>query len=166
MRRILAAVSKAVTETNRLAVVIAQVVLFGLAVITAYGVIARYVFARPSIHVFEISVYLLLIVTWLSVGWCMTVDRHVSMQALNNVMSPRWKRVASAVSLLSVLVFCSVLIWVGTNQVISSYARGYRSATLLAFPLWVVYGLVPLGAGLLALSTIQRLFGLARTDDR
>lgn len=166
MSRILGAVSAMVTQANRLGIVVAQIVLLGLALITTYGVLARYVFGRPSVHVFEISIYLLLIVTWLSIGWCMSEDRHVSMQALSSVMSSGWKRVARIVSMLSVLVFCGVIIWAGINQVISSYVRGYRSATLLAFPLWIVYALVPLGAGLLALSTIQRLFAPLPTDDR
>ncbi|RUM95149.1 TRAP transporter small permease [Pseudaminobacter arsenicus] len=166
MSRILGTASRMVTQANRLGMVVAQIVLLSLAVVTTYGVVARYVFGRPSVHVFEISIYLLLIITWLSIGWCMTADRHVSMQALSSVMSTRWKRTAKIISMLSVMVFCGVIIWAGSNQVISSYVRGYRSATLLAFPLWIVYALVPIGAALLILSTVQRLFTSPSTDDQ
>lgn len=142
---------------NRAAVTIAEAALVLLMGITVYAVIARYFFRSPSIYATEVSTYLLLVVAWCSVGWTHHVKRHVSMEALNETLKPRWRSFADGVSQLTILIFCSVLIWSGSKIVLTAIARNYRSGSLLKFPLWVAYVMIPLGAVLLALIALARL---------
>jgi C4-dicarboxylate transporter, DctQ subunit len=142
---------------NRIALTVSEIALLILMLITAYAVIARYVFHNPSIFAVEISTYLLLIVSWGAVGWVHRVNRHVSMEALNVRLTGFWKKVADVISELTILIFCSVLVWAGTNVVSTAIERNYRSASLLRFPLWIAYAAIPIGGVLLGLIALRRL---------
>lgn len=145
---------------NRAGITLSELALLSLMVLTVYSVIARYVFRSPSVHALEISVYLLLIVAWGSIGWILREERHVRMDALY-VYLPRGARAAAdLVSVLSILIFSGVLIWAGSVNVMSALDRGYRSSSLLAFPMWIPYLLIPIGACLLALIAICKLYDI------
>ena len=64
------------------------------------------------------------------------------------------KKAADFVSKLAILVFCGVIIWAGSVNVITALERGYRSSSLLGFPMWVPYILIPVGGVLLLMATI------------
>ncbi|NYT37635.1 TRAP transporter small permease [Allopusillimonas soli] len=158
MRFLLNLIDCTSVAVNRVAVLISEIALFALMMITSYAVIARYVFLSPSIYAVEVSTYVLLGVSWMAIGWVHHVDRHVSMEALNLRFKGRWKRLAQAVSEVTILIFCSVLVWAGINIVLTSIERHYRSASLLKFPLWIPYTLIPIGGLLLGLVALRRLF--------
>src|SRR5690606_12693831 len=136
---------------NRCALFIAELALLLIMLLTGYAVIARYVFESPSVHSIELSVYLLLVSTWGAMGWTHHVCRYVSMEALNVRLRGRMQRVSQLVSELTVLVFCVVLVGAGSVAVWNSLSHNYRSTSLLEFPLWIPYALIPVGALLLGL---------------
>ena len=72
--------------------------------------------------------------------------------------SPRGQRLATCISQLCILFFCLVLLWAGISVVETALARNYRSASMLRFPLWIAYGMIPLGGTLLGLATLRQLF--------
>lgn len=137
---------------------LARLALVGLLVLTLYAVISRYVFNNASIHALELSTYLLSVIAWLSLAWILREDRHVRMDALRDSLSPMLRRIANVISLSAIVSFSAVLAWAGATSVLTALERGYRTSSLLAFPLWVVYLLVPIGAGLLALMALRILF--------
>ncbi|AWP80273.1 TRAP transporter small permease [Bordetella bronchiseptica] len=143
--------------TNRAAVFIAQAALLLMMLLTVYSVIARYVLQRPSVHAVEISIYLLLLVTWLSVGWTHLLERHVSMEMLSIRVRGRGKRLLNVFRELVVLVFCGFLLHAGVQIAATALARNYRSTSLLAFPMWIAYGLIAVGALLLAIAAACKL---------
>jgi TRAP-type C4-dicarboxylate transport system permease small subunit len=149
---------------NRVAVVISEVALAALMLLTVYAVVARYVFNSPSVYAVEVGTYLLLVVAWAVVGWVHHVDRHVSMEALNTRLTGTWKKVASLASEFTILVFCAVLIWSGSNVVLTAIERGYRSASLLKFPLWPLYSLIVLGGLLLGAVALCRFLRIVVAD--
>lgn len=142
---------------NRVGVALAELALLLLMLVTTYAVVGRYVFSSPSIHAMEVSVYLLLISTWGAVGWIHKVDRHVSMEAVTVKLTGGWKRASNLISQISVLIFCTMLIWAGTIVAMESYEKNYRSPSLLEFPLWMPYAAIPVGGILLGLIALARL---------
>ncbi|HWL28465.1 MAG TPA: TRAP transporter small permease [Burkholderiaceae bacterium] len=149
---------------NRVAVVISEIALAALMLLTVYAVVARYVFHSPSVYAVEVSTYLLLVVAWAVVGWVHHVDRHVSMEALNTRLTGTWKKIADLASELTILIFCAVLIWSGSNVALTAIERGYRSASLLKFPLWPLYLLIVLGGLLLGAVALCRLVRVLTAD--
>lgn len=149
---------------NRVGIAAAELGLLALMLLTVYAVIARYVFKSPSVHAIELSAYLLLVVTWASLGWVHHEDRHVCMEALNTRMTSGWKKFSRIVSQVTVLLFCAVLVVAGVVAAWTNYAQDYRSTSLLEFPLWIPFALAPLGGLLLALIALGRLFGAPTAD--
>src|SRR5690606_20172605 len=140
---------------SRIGIVISEIALLALLVLTVYAVFSRYVLLRPSIHAFELSAYLLVVATWMAAGWVLTLDRHVSMEALSQRLSGRGRAISDIIAQATVLGFCLILVWVGTASVIGAFNHNYRSPSLLAFPLWAAYMLIPIGAGVLGLVALQ-----------
>lgn len=149
-------IRKASDLSNRASIVLAEAALLALMLLTTYAVVARYVFSSPSIHAMEISVYLLLVTAWCSIGWIHKVNRHVCMEALNVKLKGRWSRIANVISQLTVLIFCAILIGAGAVAAYTNFDKEYRSASLLEFPLWIPYVLIPIGGILLALVALER----------
>lgn len=135
-------------------VVIAEFALVGLMLLTVYAVITRYAFRSPSIHALEISQYLLLIISWMSIGWVLISGRHIRMEALYNVLPQVLKKAADLINAIAIITFCGVIIWAGSVNVITAAERGYRSSSLLSFPMWAPYTLIPIGGMLLLMATI------------
>lgn len=142
---------------NRVAVIIAEIALAALLVFVVYAVVARYVFNSPSAYAIEICVYLMLVSVWGAVGWVHKLDRHVAVDALRSRLGRVGQRVTRTIAHLSILSFCLLLVWAGTSVAETAYLRDYRSASLLRFPLWIAYGLIPAGALLLSLMAFKRL---------
>lgn len=136
---------------------LAKLALVSLLLLTLYAVVSRYVFNSASIHALELSTYLLSIIAWLSLAWILYEDRHVRMDALRDNLNPLLRRLANVISLSAIVSFATVLAWAGGTSVLTALERNYRTSSLLAFPLWIVYLLVPIGAILLALMALRIL---------
>lgn len=148
-------VSRVFLCVGKSGVVIAEIALVGLMLLTVYAVFTRYLFRSPSIHALEVSQYLLLVISWMSIGWVLIVGQHVRMEALYNVLPGFLKKVADVMSKLAVVIFCGVVIWAGSVNVMTAMDKGYRSSSLLSFPMWVPYTLIPVGGILLLMATIH-----------
>lgn len=142
---------------NNVAVVIAELSLFVIMLLTCYAVIARYVFRSPSIYATEVSVYLLLVGTWFSIGYIQRVNRHVRVEIFESLFPEGLKSVARWISALAILFFCVVLIWAGFLLAETAFIRNHRSTSVLRFPLWITYGLIPIGGILLGSMVIDKL---------
>lgn len=158
-------VGKWVDRLNECAVTLAQAALLILLAFTTYAVIARYFFRSPSIYATEVCVYLLLLSTWFSIGYIHRQDRHVRVDVFHVLFKPSWRRCANVISGLCIVLFCVVLVWAGYMVAETAYLRNYRSTSVLRFPLWITYGLIPIGGLLLGLTALQRLFGRDTPDD-
>ncbi len=157
MKTLLRSITRIGLATNRYAVIAAELALLLMMCLTVYSVIARYVFHRPSIHAVEVSIYLLLLMTWLSIGWTHLAGRHVSMEMLSTRLRGGAARVVEVFRQLIILLFCGVLIYSGFQVASTALTRNYRSTSLLSFPLWLAYGLIAVGALLLAIAVITKL---------
>ena len=143
--------------TNRAAVFIAQAALLLMMLLTVYSVIARYdapAAQRPR----RGDQYLPAAAGDLAVGGLdASVERHVSMEMLSIRVRGRGKRVLNVFRELVVLVFCGFLLHAGVQIAATALARNYRSTSLLAFPMWIAYGLIAVGALLLAIAAACKL---------
>lgn len=145
------------TRLNRAAILVSELSLVTLMLFTCYAVIARYFFKSPSIYATEVCVYLLLLGTWLSVGYVHQVDRHVRVEIFENMFLGKTKKIARIISALCIIIFCTVLVWAGYMVAETAYLRHYRSTSILQFPLWITYGFIPCGGALLGLVALNRL---------
>lgn len=97
MRDRLAAASAAV---NRVGAALAAVALSALALLITLGVVLRRVFGAPLVFTDEFSAYLLVVVTYLGLGYAMQHGDHIQVEIVVRRLRPRalrWLRVAWSV---------------------------------------------------------------------
>ncbi len=142
---------------NQFAIAISELSLVALMLCICYAVISRYFFKSPSMYATETCVYLLLLATWTSVGYIHQIDRHVRVEVFESLFNDKIKLVAKIISMTCIIAFCAVLVWAGYLVAETAYLRNYRSTSLMKFPLWITYTLIPCGGLLLGLTALNRL---------
>jgi len=157
MRKTLRAINLSVDTITRLAEILSEVGLAFLMIMVFREVVWRYVFKNPSIFSVELSEYLLVFITFMSAAWVLSEDRHVNMTVLVDRLPKKIRLYLDIVTSILVMVFCSVLIWKGCITVIMAYVGGYHSSSLVNFPLWISYSIIPLGTLILLLQYIIRI---------
>lgn len=135
-----------IRKLNLIYLRIAECALFLLMIVIFYAVVARYIFNAPSVHAVEVSAYLLAIMIWFAAGWAHIEHQHVSLEHFKDGKGGVMNVISTIVSEVSVTIFCITLLYAGTVSALTALERGYKSATLLAFPQWIVLALIPIGA--------------------
>ncbi|MDO6730872.1 TRAP transporter small permease [Marinovum sp. 2_MG-2023] len=137
---------------------LAQATLLMLMLIISYAVFARYVLQSPSVHAVEISSYLLALLIWSAVGWTHVEGGHVSLEHFTKRRDGVMKVLSVWATEISIMIVCVTLAFAGVKSTLNAIDKDYRSASLLEFPQWPLLLLIPLGATLLCLTSIGRLW--------
>jgi len=132
-----------------------------LAVVVIWGVVLTYVFKSSDIFSVEMSEYLLVFICFVSIPYILREGRHVRVDALVQLLSPksRW-RVELIASILA-MGFCALVVWKAAGVTLLNYQRGFRSASLVSLPLWIPYLIITLGFLILTLQYIVVIRELA-----
>lgn len=146
MKKIIQALASGIENVSWLSGVLTQVALLGLLLLVTHEVIVRYIFASPTIYSIEISEYLLVFVALMCAGWILREDRHIRMSAFLSLLSRKAQTYLNILTSILVLVFCTILVWKGGQNVYIAYTGNYHSSSLLNFPLWIPYSFVPVSA--------------------
>ena len=154
--------SRLINGLTWLAELLAEIGLVLLLLIVLHEVVVRYVFNAPTLYSVELSEYLLVLVVFLSIGWVLREDRHVAATFLVDRLPPRLRRGVKVLTSLMTMAFLGVLVWKGAKTAVTAFSGGYHSSSLLNFPMWIPYALIPLGALVMGLQYIVRILELLR----
>ncbi len=121
-------------------------------------VIARYLFALGSIWATETVIYAHASLFMLAAAWTLKAGGHVRVDVFYAEASPRAKAIIDLVgSLLLLLPFAAVLVWLGVPYAARSWAILERSQETSGLPLvFVLKTLIPLFAVLMALQGVAQ----------
>ena len=123
-----------------------------LAVLLIVNVIAR-TFFQSLYFADEISVFLVLIITFVGVSYGVRKARHIRMGAFLDAMPPKMEKIfIISISLISAVVL-GIMTWASWKYLLNALDRGHMSQAL-RIPKWIFYAIIPVGFGL---STIQYL---------
>jgi C4-dicarboxylate transporter DctQ subunit len=157
MGKILRIAASAIGRLSWFSEILAEIALMGLLLLVSHEVFVRYVLDRPTIFSVEISEYLLVFISFMSIGWVLREDRHVRMLALVNLLPKKAQLLLDIVTSMLAIVFCGVLTWKGGQTAIMAYVGDYHSSSLVNFPLWIAYSFIPFGACVLGLQFMVRI---------
>lgn len=134
----------------------------GLAILAATliiveQVVVRYVLRAPTIWQVEIAVYLLIAATFLGAPYGLKQNAHINIDILVTFLPERVRRRLDMATSFLALLFCLFLSWRGCVMWWEAFEGGWRSSSLLSFPLIYPYALLPLGMILTSLLYILRL---------
>ncbi|MEM8791671.1 MAG: TRAP transporter small permease [Pseudomonadota bacterium] len=151
-----------ITTISRIAGLFGACLMAATGAMLTYEVIARYFFVKPTIWAAELSQLCLIWGCLLAMAWVLSMRRHITVNAVTNLLPPAAQTVCVAVSLLVVIVFSGVAAVYGWEIFYDSFERGRTTGSLLNLPSWIAELSVPVGFALLAAQAVVELIGLRR----
>jgi TRAP-type C4-dicarboxylate transport system permease small subunit len=127
------------------------------ALVLTYSVVSRYFFHAPTDWQDEISVFMLVGVSFLSAAYVQSHRGHIGIEAVAAILPPALNRARLwLVDILS-LLFCAFFSWKSWTLCHEAWADGQTTTSTLAPPLWIPYSMMALGMSLLTLQILVQL---------
>ena len=137
---------------------IAKYVLLAILFCMTFEVIARYGFNSPTIWALDMSKQFLCALGALSGGYVMLYNQHVRVDVFYGSWSDRTKGIVDIITCGLYLIFMVLLVYQTFISAIDSWAFQERAATVFAPPLYYIKTIIPIGACLILLQAIAKLF--------
>jgi len=125
--------------------VVACIFVLCLVFFTTYEVIVRHFFNSPTIWTFEVDGYLYIAICVLGLGFAERQDKHMSMDFISGHLHGRSLVVLKLVLAIFGLIYAVMLVAFGWKYAYVSFAKGTKSSSVLAAPLWPSQFAIPIG---------------------
>ncbi len=136
-----------------------------MAVNTIANVFGRYLFSQSIYFTEELNEFLIVIITFMGLGYVTRKGRHIRMSALYDLLSPRYKKLLMVVIATLTAVAMFTLAWYAFEYVAKLASRG-RVTPALQFPLYLTYIWVVLGFAVTGIQYVLTAFrNLDLSDD-
>jgi len=122
-----------------------------------YEVVARTVFAKPTLWSNETTIYLSAMTYLVAGGYAMRHRRHVRIDVIYEKLSLRARARLDLVTFVFFLGYAGTLAWVGFDMAWDSFLQRETTATPWDPPIWPVKMAIPLAGLLLLLQGIANL---------
>ena len=127
-----------------------------------YEVTVRYLFNSPTTWVMEVSIYVTMASTFLSLAYALREKAHVRVDFITNYLSGRTLILLEIFTSLLAILYCLVLGWEGLKMTAAAYRNWEVSPSVLRVPVFIPQVFIPFGSALLALELIRILKNLFR----
>jgi len=161
IERLMDALQRGINKFSLFGEILAEIAACVLAIVVITGVTLTYVFKSRDVFSVEVSTYLLVFICFSSVAYVLRENRHVVVDALLTLLSPKVRLRFEMIAMILTSAFCSILTWKAAGVAILNYQRGFRSASLVTLPLWIPYFVIALGALGVVLQSLVQIRGLA-----
>lgn len=115
-----------------------------------HGVLTRYFLGRPTVWQTEVSVYLLVFVTFVGASYGLKHHAHVGVDLLVERLPVRGQLILRLITAVLSLIVVVAVIWTAYGTWWEAVEGGFHSPTSLRAPLSVAYAILPLGMLLVA----------------
>jgi TRAP-type mannitol/chloroaromatic compound transport system permease small subunit len=116
-----------------------------------YEIIARYVFAKPTMWASELMIYFCAVLYVLGAAWTLQVGRHVKIDMVYSRLSPRGQRVLDLITFPFFTLYLVMLLWVGFRFALDSIAIRESSGTPWNPPIYPMKFIFVIGCAMLLL---------------
>lgn len=141
---------KIIYSFSRYAGYVATVALGLMMLLTVADVFLRYFFSKPITGTTEITEFMLVIVVFPALAWCAVKKRHVNVDLLVSIFSPKVQLITDTITLLASL---GIFIIISYHSVLESLDVN-TTTTFLNLPRAPFYWVMTFGFALFCLSII------------
>ncbi len=127
--------------------------------VLTWEVIGRYFLAIPSDWQDELSTFLLIGATFASAAWTQARRGHVGIDALHEILPARADQVRRVLADALSALFCGYFTYKSWQMLHETWTEGHTTPSSWGAPLWVPYGCMTLGMGLLTLQLAVQTLG-------
>ncbi|UFJ41088.1 TRAP transporter small permease [Brevibacillus humidisoli] len=143
---------------------LAIVLMFAMAVIVALAVLFRYVLNAPLSWAGEVSVFLLIWVSFIGGSLGLKYKSQAAVTIIIDYVSARAKRIIAIIAHLLMLLFLILLLYYSYTWVLSPGVAFQRSSAIL-LPMWIPFSAVPIGLTFAGIHLLSNLVDLFREED-
>jgi TRAP-type C4-dicarboxylate transport system permease small subunit len=148
---------------NKIEEYISATFLAGMALIIAVQVFRRYVLQNSLDWSEELGRYLFIWSVYVGCSYATQRDRHLEVTIARSMFGPTVAKYITIIAYVCTMLFCiSVAVW-GAQMVLFLVNTGQKTPAL-EIPMYWVFLSVPVGLGLMALRTFQRLLAIFRGE--
>ena len=130
--------------------------LLPLTFLISYDVIMRYVFDRPTIWAWDLSIQFLAVLSVLAAGYTHLHNSHIGVDILVVNRTPRTRAIIDLITSVFFFLGVGVLLWKGWGLVLMSIRTQEISESYWAPPVWPLKILIIIGIFLLLLQGIAK----------
>ena len=127
--------------------------------VLTWEVIGRYLLAIPSDWQDELSTFLLIGATFASAAWTQARRGHVGIDALHEILPAGADRVRRVLADLLSALFCGYFTFKSAQMLIEVWTEDQTTPSSWGAPLFVPYGCMTLGMGLLTAQLVVQVVG-------
>ncbi len=133
--------------------------ILSIMLVTTFDVLSRKIFGYsiPSLYEFTED-YLMVALVFLSISYVFSIGGHVKVDLLEKHFPESIKILLRKFLNLWALLFFAIITLKGWDVTVRAFQYNEVSSSVLAYPLWPAFFLVPLGAVLTCIRIIHSLF--------
>ncbi|SDZ78808.1 TRAP-type C4-dicarboxylate transport system, small permease component [Desulfuromusa kysingii] len=148
---------------NAVEVSIMVICVAALAILLIANVFARS-FHKSLYFADEISVFLVLLITFTGVSYGVRKARHIRMGAFLDMMPPKMEKAfIIGISVISAVVL-GIMTWASWKYLLNAYDNHHMSQALRV-PKWIFYVIIPIGFGMATLQYIRTIIKNLTEDE-
>ena len=121
------------------------ILILSIAVLIFQDVILRYFFNAPTSWTLDLTSFLLVYVVFLSLSPTLESGKHVSVDLLEEIVSPKVQRILKRIVFLLTIIFGLVFFWKSLHYTIGVAVENKTSTSNIPIPLIYVYLIAPIG---------------------
>ncbi|RSD29024.1 TRAP transporter small permease [Mesobacillus subterraneus] len=123
---------------------LAIVLMFAMAVIVSAAVVFRYVFKEPLFWAGEVSIFLLIYITFIGGSLGLKYKTQASVTLVTDYLPEKIKKWVAVLAHVFMLAFMAILLFYCFTWITSSSVAIQRSSAIL-LPMWIPYAILPVG---------------------
>lgn len=131
-----------------------------------YDALMRHFFAQATNWSLEINAFLLVYIALVPASETLRRGEQIGIGFITDHSGPALRRLFRVVIGLVGVTFCAALTYRGVLMAYDAHAYGERVSSTLGTPMWIPYGFIPLGFGVLGLQFMLILLRGARPGDK
>ncbi len=120
-------------------------------------VIVRFTFNISVGWSAELSRYLLIWITWISMSYTIRKNDHIRIMLIVERLPEKLQKIIEVIVIVAWASFAFVMAYVGTEVVQTIKLMGQKTSTL-GISMWIVYLIIPIGGVLMLIRLVQQLY--------
>lgn len=152
------------SRINLICAMIGAALLFFIAAVICFEVVARALGAASRLWVIEVSEYALLFITFLGAPYLLEKNMHVVLDLLYDNLSFRPRLFLRAFNSGVGFLVCAALTFVGVQVAMEQFEIGVREVTVMRPYSWWITAALPLGTGLMCVQFLDQFLRTFRGE--
>jgi TRAP-type C4-dicarboxylate transport system permease small subunit len=151
---------RGVTLISQLCGIIAAGLIAAGVLVVCEMVFVRYVLNENTIWQTDFTTYCLVGATFIGSPFVLLTRGHVNVDVLPHYLGPTARYYLALVSILMSMAFCVTMTVLTFNFWLEAWSEGWVSDSIWRARLWIPYGTMPIGLGLISLQYLVDLISL------